>query len=309
MSRSPGVKERKKDTRDALVKTLYVDLDRLEREKRYLDMSLLDLEAEHDAGDLNEDDYVLLNADYRSRSNRLSLQVRKLLEQIEDLSDQKSISTDEKKSSNSSPDDFDIRRTRSNIKRFLGKRTTRRYLAIALILSFVAALSATAYSLADNRLPGQFATGSVSLTKQALIRQQLLQAQVLGSEGRLQSAVQLYGEVLSESGRNVTALAYQGWLIRLIGKTSGSRKLLITGDREIAKAVLYSPQYANAHAFYAIALLQDFADTKGAVLQLNDFLQDQPSRQFLSVLGKQIADTYLKLHLTVPNKLKQFARR
>ncbi|MCL5047996.1 MAG: hypothetical protein M1374_04325 [Firmicutes bacterium] len=309
MSRSPGVKERKKDTRDALVKTLYVDLDRLEREKRYLDMSLLDLEAEHDAGDLNEDDYVLLNADYRSRSNRLSLQVRKLLEQIEDLSDQKSISTDEKKSSNSSPDDFDIRRTRSNIKRFLGKRTTRRYLAIALILSFVTALSATAYSLADNRLPGQFATGSVSLTKQALIRQQLLQAQVLGSEGRLQSAVQLYGEVLSESGRNVTALAYQGWLIRLIGKTSGSRKLLITGDREIAKAVLYSPQYANAHAFYAIALLQDFADTKGAVLQLNDFLQDQPSRQFLSVLGKQIADTYLKLHLTVPNKLKQFARR
>jgi|GEM_PF-1194469 len=295
------IDKRKTSHRETREKFLSSEISRLTREEQYLDLSLADLESEHISGDLPEEDYLLLKADYLRRMNGLRFE-RQSVEAL--LSD---INSREVQTQLFAAKEADKRLSATDkIKNFLGQRRTKKYLFGLLIVSLIAAVSTAAYSLAGNRLPGQFATGSVSLTKQALIRQQLLQAQVLGSEGNLQSAVQLYGEVLLESKDNPTALSYQGWLIRLIGKTSGSKKLLLDGDKKIAFAAQRFPGYANVHAFYAIALLQDFSDEKSAVAQLNDFLSDNPSKQFLSVLGGQIADTYRELHLPIPKQLSGY---
>ncbi len=301
-----GADERKTSHGPVAAKSLNGDISRLQREEQYLDLSLADLESEYASGDLPEEDYLLLKADYMRRLKRLHAERQSLETLLSDIDDKVAQAQLFGGSPNGDEETAERLSAGNKIKRFLGKRRTRKYLFALLILSLAAAFSATAYSISANRLPGQFATGSVRLTKQALVRQQLLQAQVLGSEGNLQSAVQLYGEVLLESKDNATALSYQGWLIRLIGKTSRSKKLLLAGDRKIALAAQRFPGYANVHAFYAIALLQDFSDEKRAVIQLNDFLRDNPSKQFLSVLGGQIADTYRELRLPLPKQLSGY---
>ena len=278
-------------------KKLQRELERLEGEKNYLRLSVADLESEYSTGDLSALDYEVLKSDYSQRLDKTLAVYDALRRELELLSEDASAAGSPASGGKASL-------TRAGFRGVLGKKRTRQYLVLLLIFSVLAAGVSAAFSLSSDRLPGQFATGSVTLTKQALIRQQLLQAQVLGSQGHLSSAIRLYGEVLQESKGNPTALSYQGWLIRLIGKSSGSKSLVEAGDKEIALVAKRDPGYANAHAFYAIALLQDFPNDKNAVItQLNYFLKDRPGKQFLSVLGAQVAATYRALHIPLPAEL------
>ncbi len=281
-------------------KRLRRELERLEGEKNYLQLSVADLESEYSSGDLTALDYETLKSDYSQRLEKVLTDYNSIRLKLESLSGDVVFSEGplfERKTNFAG----------GSIRKILGQKKTRKYLFILLIFSVIAAGISAAYSFSADRLPGQFATGSVALTKQALIRQQLLQAQVLGSEGHLRSAITLYAEVLQESKGNPTALSYQGWLIRLIGKSSDSKQLVEEGDRQIDSVVKKDPGYANAHAFYAIALLQDSTGGKSAVAsQLNDFLQDHPTKQFLAVLGTQVISTYRALHIPLPGELIRY---
>ncbi len=278
-------------------KRLRRELERLDGEKNYLRLSVADLESEYSAGDLTALDYEVLKSDYSQR-------LQKTLEAHENLCRKLEILSEDALTAESAVSGSEAGFGGAGFRKMLGKKKTRKYLLALLIFSLLSAGVSAAFSLASDRLPGQFATGSVTLTKQALVRQQLLQAQVLGSQGHLRSAILLYGEVLRESKGNPAALSYQGWLIRLIGKSSGSKSLVKAGDRQIALVTKRDPGYANAHAFYAIALLQDFPNDKNAVVaQLNYFLKDRPGKQFLSVLGSQVAATYRALHIPLPGEL------
>ena len=80
-------------------------------------------------------------------------------------------------------------------------------LAVAAAVAVVVVVTQT-----GARLPGQTATGSVSLSRGAQERRTLAQAQSLEASGDAAGALGLYGQVLAEDPTQPEALAESGWL-------------------------------------------------------------------------------------------------
>jgi hypothetical protein len=87
------------------------------------------------------------------------------------------------------------------LRRRLGSRRARLVIGIAAAVCFVVAATVLAASLAGVRLPGESATGSVSLSSAQQEQETLDQATILGSEGQVADAVQLYNQVSQGSRR------------------------------------------------------------------------------------------------------------
>lgn len=162
-----------------------VDLDRLarlEEERDFLLASLRDLEAEHDAGDLEEDDYAALKDDYTARA---AAAIR-------------AIEADEGRLAATAP------------PRPPG-RTAAWVLATAVVLVLAGVLVARA---ADQRTGSEGLSGEIRQTATGL----LTQAQEQFAAGDVEGALATYDEVLAQSPTNVTALTYKAW----VGKQSGA---------------------------------------------------------------------------------------
>ena len=99
-------------------------------------------------------------------------------------------------------------------------------IGIAAAACFVVAATLLAASLAGVRLPGESATGSVSLSSAQQEQETLDRAAILGSEGQAAQAVQLYNEVLQVDPNQPDALTYDGWLVRLAGLSSKNQVVL-----------------------------------------------------------------------------------
>jgi tetratricopeptide (TPR) repeat protein len=256
----------------------------LESERDFLLRSIEDLERERAAGDVGARDYEELRADYVSRA---ALTLRALGEGA-DLGET-------------------AHRHRPNhwrrLRRYLGRRGTRRVLVVTGLVCLFLALGLTAAELAGVRLPGEDATGSVSLPRLAQIREDLAAAVLYANSGRAAEAVGLYDEVLTLDPRQPVALADRGWLERLAGRDAHSRRAVAIGDASIASALAVDPHYADAHAYDAVALFQDDHDVAAAARQVALMEDDHPTKSLLSEYGATLAAIDRAAHVSVQHNL------
>lgn len=198
-------------------------------QRDFLLASLDDLDREHDAGDIDEDDYRALRDDYTARAASV---LRSL-----DAPDV------------ASPDDQPPDRARR--VRTLGLA------AVVVVFAFAAGLG-----IANNfggRVPGQTGTGVAPTSN----REKVSQAQRLEATGEadaLADAAALYDEVLENDPENVDALTYKGWLLVRAGLDEGMDLL--------DQAIALRPGFAPPHVFKAVGL-RNAGEPEAALLELD----------------------------------------
>jgi tetratricopeptide (TPR) repeat protein len=176
----------------------------------------------------------------------------------------------------------------------------RRGIVAVAILCFVAAAGALVVVRATHRLPGQTASGSVTLTDDQRLAQQLLQARVLAGQGRDLDAIKVYDKVLAVAPRQPEALAYRGWLLRLAGVAGHDQALLAKGRASVGAAVAQDPGYPDARVFLGYVLLQDAHDPAGAAAQFRAFLADHPQAQMVALTRDVVAQAFAAIGQPVP---------
>ncbi len=155
----------------------------LEGERDFLLKSIKDLDAEHDAGDIDEDDYTALRDDYVARA-------ADVMRQIDGAAPASEAST-------------------------RPSRTGRTLLTIAASIALAAGAGVALAKSVGSRSSGQEATGSLPSVNTT--SSQLQQAGDLLQQGKAVDAIKLYDKILKRDPKQPVALAYRGWLVRLAG--------------------------------------------------------------------------------------------
>ncbi len=221
-----------------------MSVDELFEERDFLLRSLDDLERERAAGDLDDADYRTLKDDYTARTAAV-------LRAIDDAVAP-------------TPEAPSAPPSRNLLRPALW---TVGVVAVAVSAGFLVARSS------GERLPGQPAAGSITPTGPS---QKLTEARALVGEGKAAEAIKVYDEVIAADPRNAEALAYRGWLVRLVGRSTGDRALLDRGFEFATRAVEADPQYPDAHFFRGMMLYQDRNDPAAAVSEFRAFLGLDP---------------------------------
>ena len=227
-----------------------------------------DLESEHVAGDIADEDRDRLRRDYISRTSVLLAKIEVLERPIEDAQ--------------AAPVPH------MQLRRALGRSKTRRILIALIAVWVLAAVGLVALHFAGVRLPGQSATGSISLSEALVVQQELTQAIVV------------YGEVLAKVPNQHEALTYQGWLIRLSGVAAHGRSVVSRGDLELARAASVAPGYPDARGLYGIALFEDLHQTRAALNQFSAMLRDHPAATLIAALRPRVLPVYTSAKVAVP---------
>ena len=205
----------------------------LEEERSFLLRSLDDLEREHGAGDVDDDDYVALKDDYTARAAA----VIRAIEQREQV----------------------VRSTRRPRD---WKRT-----ALVLLLVGVVAVGAGWVVFRDSgtRAPGQGLTGDARQDSANLI----LQAQGLTGQAQaalqagdpqkavkqFEDAVRTYTRALEISPGNVQAITYRAWVLHTVAinsEESARVELDAQARQGLDEAIAIDPKYSDARVFRAI---------------------------------------------------------
>ncbi len=296
----------------------------LAEERDFLLRSIEDLEREHAAGDVDDTDFETLRAGYVERAAE-TLRLIAAAEAppaeaptVKALADKAptadGLTTDGPGSRVAEAGRVDstsnlVALSRSQrVRRRLGRRSTRRVLIPIGLVCVLGLIGVAAARAAGVRLPGATSSGSVTLTPAAKIRQELVQAELLASEGQLSNAITLYDSVLAQAPDQPEALAYKGWFLRLAGLAAHSRSTVEQGDTAIAQAVAVSPSYAEARAFYALVLAQDENAPRAAIVQFRAFLADHPSSQLVSSVADQAISTYRAEHVALPAAFARYLK-
>ena len=227
-------------------------LAELEEERDFLLRSLEDLERERAAGDMAEQDYTALKDDYTARTAAV-------LRAIEEARTRR-------------PSDLapaapapDQRRRRLP--------PARTVLVWGGLVAFAVVAGALVARAVGERLPGQATTGSIAPTGSST---DLARARQLVSQGQTLAAVQLYDQILARDPRQVEALAYRGWLTRLVGREAGNAALVDKGLELISRAVAVDPAYPDARFFRGLVLYQDKKDPAAAIADFRAYLASGP---------------------------------
>ncbi len=204
--------------------TRRLDPDRLrslEEERDFLLASLDDLEQEHEAGDLDENDYRELRDDYTVRT-------ADAIRSIDDFRAETGT------------------RARQPFGRSLG--------IVGLVLLFAVGAGWLLAQASGERGAQDEISGEIEETP----RQQLLRCQSLGAQD-LVAALRCYDELLAEDPQNVEALTYRGWFLVLTtgsaqaeGDDQGAAELLTRAQANLDRAVEIDPSYPDARAFRAV---------------------------------------------------------
>ena len=251
--------------------------DALANEREFLRRSIEDLEGQRAAGEVDEQDFAVLDNRYRRRLAEVEAVMAAPGAGTAGgsaLSDGRALPRDRPSGASRTTA---VRR----LRRWLGGGRVRFVVAIAATACFLVAASVLATSLAGVRLPGESATGSVSLSSAQQERETLDRAAILGSEGQVAEAVQLYNQVLATDPEQPDALTYGGWLVRLAGLSSKNRLVIARGDASVARAVKVAPGYPDAHALFGVILYEDFGRPAAASAQFRDALRAGASKNLL----------------------------
>ena len=217
------------------------ELATLDDERALLLRSIADLKAEHAAGDLDDRDFHALKDDYVARTAAV-------IRRRHDL-------------------EAGIERRREHAR----AATPRWRKPVAVVATAAAALGAGVLVArsAGERVGTQGLTGTVNAAganRSADVSKLLKQAQDLLSNDVLAS-LKAYDEVLQIDPQNPEAIAYGGWLLRIVAQSAegSTRDELITRAKtRLDAAVTVAPEYPDARAFRGVLLLRDLNDPVAA---------------------------------------------
>jgi hypothetical protein len=193
-------------------------LSELVEERRFLLRSLADLEREHDAGDVDADDYRVLREGYTVRA-------ASVLRSIEDG-----------------------RVAQPSVP----SGNWRRHLVAAVVV--VAVASGLGWFVARSsgqRLAGQEISG---LDPRDEIQVMLAQARAVSLDDPAQAAA-IYGEVVERDPDHVEAITYYGWttaLTALTGDPEAAGDLLLDAVTQLSRATELDPSYPDPFCFLGI---------------------------------------------------------
>lgn len=215
------------------------DEELLAEERDFLLASLRDLEAEHDAGDIDEHDYRTLKADYTARAAAL----------IRALEDPGTVSAEG--SQQGSPDS--------------GRGVWRRRLVAVGTVAVIAAVAGVLVAQSSGRRGSSGPTGlDVSAASS-----RLGECQTMETEGDPDAALDCYGEILVSLPANVGALTFRGWLqIRSFDTESGLD--------DLDQAIELAPDATAPYIFRASGRSR-IGDAPGAVADLAAFYANEPA--------------------------------
>ena len=154
-------------------------------------------------------------------------------------------------------------------------------------------------SEAGARLPGQTATGSVSLSRSAQLQRTLAQAETLQSSGDGAEALGLYRQVLAQDPTQPDALAQAGWLEYQAGAQSADAAVL-TEAQDTEQAAVRAAPGAYAPRLYLGSMFLAEDNAAGAVVQYRQFLADVPPAAEVAVAKPFIVEAFGKAHEPVP---------
>lgn len=269
-----------------------MNVEELRDERDVLLMSLEDLEREHLAGDLPDEDYRVLRDRYTVRAAQV---LREL-----DAGDDAASGAPEAETAAGTDDARDGRR--SNRHRRTSSTWRRRSLvAVATVLVGVVALSIVLVVEGTTaRLPGDTATGSISLSRQQSLQRELAQAQSLEASGDQAEALEVYHQVLEQDPTQEEALAESGWLEYQAGALAKSSSLLSQGQSDEQKAERSDPGAFAPHLYLGSMLLVE-DDYEAAVAQYKLFLSDGPPSSVVASAASFIDRAYRGAGLTLPS--------
>ena len=237
----------------------------LAEERDFLLKSLDDLEAEHEAGDVDEHDYTVLKDSYTARAAAVLRAIDRLVVGA------------------TSPGD----RGPAEGAPVARRRATRGTVAIlAAVVIFAGVAGTLVMRTAGQRLPGDNVSGSTPTSPVAKL---LAQAQNQFQNQQLLDAVKTYDQVIALDPRNPEALAYKGWLLRLAGHQGNDQALVDRGLQSIRAAEAANPSYPDAHFFVGETLLKDKNDPAGAISEFEQFLADNPPPDYAPVVQGELA--------------------
>jgi tetratricopeptide (TPR) repeat protein len=247
-------------------------LAELEEERDFLLRSLDDIERERGAGDLAEGDYATLKDDYTARTAAV-------LRAIEEARTRR-------------PSDLTAP-TADPPPRWRPQRPSPKAVLVALgLVAFAVVAGILAARAVGDRLPGQASTGAIAPTGPAT---DLARARQLVGQGKTLAAVQLYDQILAKDPRQVEALAYRGWLTRLVGREANNPALIDKGLGLINQAVAVDPSYPDARFFRGLVLYQDKGDPAAAIPDFRAYLASDPPQDTVAlvqdVLNRALAET------------------
>jgi hypothetical protein len=193
-------------------------LAELEDERRFLLRSLRDLEAEREAGDVDDADYATLRDGYTARA-------------------------------------ADVLRAIDAGKAALPTRPAgpwrRRLVAIAVVAAVAAVAGWLVARSSGERLPGQAISGGGPTEEVASL---LARARQLSATDPRQ-AIDLYDQVLERRPEHAEALTYSGWLLVTASTGAGEdvRQAAVAAARDrLERAVAADESYPDAHCFLAV---------------------------------------------------------
>jgi tetratricopeptide (TPR) repeat protein len=252
----------------------------LEDERSFLLSSLEDLDREYEAGDLSDQDHEVLRDGYIARA----------AEVIRALDDGPRPAVP--------PSDGDAGSSPSDGTR----RATVRNRRILIAAMLVVVIGCVVWAVADQvstRLPGESATGSVTLTPSQQTARTLAQAGTLENDGNPVEAVKLYESVLRQNPTQEQALAEVGWLEYEAGAEDQKAGLLSLGEQQEQEAERVAPTAFAPHLYLGSMLLAQ-GDATGAVAQYRLFLAEGPPRATVTAAVPFITKAFSEAHLTPP---------
>ncbi len=261
--------------------------DKLEIERDFLLKSLQDLEDEHVAGDVSDDDYTRLHDRYTARA-------AEVLRAID--SSQAATKTDGLEAVGTS-------RARAGAKprKAPGRTRAKSPLLVGGVVCLLAGVTvALVFSNTSERLPGNTATGGVTLSPGQQVQRELSQAGVFQEEGELAQALQVYQQVLSQDPGNADALSEAGWLEFEAGVLGSNEKSLEEGESYEQNAVTADPGLLSARAYLGSMYFVE-GELAQAVVQYSEFLADKPTAAEMSPFLPDIRRAFSETKTTLPS--------
>lgn len=230
------------------------DVAALTEQREFLLASLTDLDREHEAGDLEEDDYRTLRDDYTARAAAV---LRSLAERDDVV-------------------------TAAPVAR---RRVGRTVAVAAAVVGFAVLAGFLVAGTSGARKPGETISGAGAIPQTATTKtqacvtltQQALQAK--GGELATQgvAALKCYDDVLKDAPENPVAHAYRGWTAALMARrldgmvpTANVESLVTRATDDLKAARTSNPTYPDAIVFSAITKLWQ-GDRAGAQAELAAF--------------------------------------
>ncbi len=222
------------------------ELAALEEQRQFLLRSLDDLEAEKDAGDLDDADYEALKDDYTARAAEV---LRALDEQRQAFA-----------------------QARRPQKRGRLVAIAAAVLVVALGAGFLVA------NTSGQRRPGDTISGGVTTAPGASGPSTGIQDCITAFQGKAPvEGIKCFDRLIKANPADGSAYTYRGWLLWNVGNQGGQPELVASAKGDLAKAVEVEPKLVDPHIFLAIIANREGDNaTAGAELDRVDALGGPP---------------------------------